>query len=214
MEKITMNKLDFLPLTVYEFDCDDALVERIAAAVCEMPFSRNLNNALTDTDLFYDAELYEWFNACIREAKGHLQIPKEVNLDITGCWANRTKKLQQHHRHTHPNSFMSGILYLSDSHRGGNTEFTTKNTWWNNFGWLLFNNNATDFPIRQTYTPKKGKLLLLPSGLEHRVNAVADNSVRYTIAFNTFFSGPICGHGDTLTRLEIKSKSVADENET
>lgn len=208
-----MNIVDFLPLSVYEFTCDDALVERIASIVADLPTKQNTHNARSETDLFYDAELYEWFNKCIGEAKTKLHIPNDINLEITGCWSNTTKKLQMHHQHSHANSFMSGILYLSGPHSGGKTEFTTDNVWWRKFDWIRFKDGDIPRTISQQYIPQKGKLLLFPSSLMHKVTALTDSSTRYSMAFNTFFSGPIGGNTG-LTRLELKSKSVADHNET
>jgi uncharacterized protein (TIGR02466 family) len=209
-----MNIVNFLPLSMYEFTCDEELVDRIVSTFPDMPFGKNMNNIVSDTDLFYDAELYDWFNSCIEEAKENLYIPKEIKLDITSCWVNKTQKLQTHHRHIHPNSFMSGILYLSEEHSGGLTEFMTENLWWDNFKWIKFGNSPSVRTINQKYTPQKGKLLLFPSGLMHGVTAVMDKSARYTISFNTFFSGPIGNVGKLRTRLELKSTSVADHNET
>jgi uncharacterized protein (TIGR02466 family) len=214
-----MNIINFLPLPVYEFTCDDKLIDRIVSTVPNVPFVQNQGNTIngnmvSETDLFYDAELHEWFNSCIEEAKKSLHIPKEVNLEITSCWVNKTKKLQIHHRHAHPNSFMSGTLYLSDEHSGGISEFITENLWWNNFKWLSFANSTNARTINQKYVPQKGKLLLFPSGVLHGVTAMIDNSTRYSIAFNTFFSGPISDTEKGRTRLELKSKSVADHNET
>ena len=208
-----MNIINFLPLSVYEFTGAEALIDRIASTVADLPTKKNSINMISESDLFYDAELHDWFNSCIEEAKENLYIPKEVKLEITSCWANKTKKLQQHHRHVHSNSFMSGILYLSEDHSGGLTEFITDNLWWNNFEWLKFGNGPNIRTINQKYIPQKGKLLLFPSGLMHGVTTVMDKSARYTMSFNTFFSGPIDGAGETRTRLELKSKSVVDHNE-
>ena len=209
-----MNIINFLPLSVYEFTGDEALIDRIVSTVADLPTTKNSVNMISESDLFYDAELYDWFNSCIEEAKENLYIPKEVKLEITSCWANKTKKLQQHHRHVHPNSFMSGILYLSEDHSGGLTEFMTDNLWWDNFRWLRFGKMPHVGTINQKYIPQKGKLLLFPSGLLHGVTAVMDKSSRYTISFNTFFSGPISDDGTNRIRLELKSKSVADHDET
>jgi uncharacterized protein (TIGR02466 family) len=210
-----MNIVNFLPLSVYEFTCDESLIDRLVSTFADMPIEKNVSNMVSDTDLFYDAELYDWFNSCIEEAKEDLHIPNEVKLDITSCWVNKTRKLQAHHQHFHPNSFMSGILYLTEDHSGGLTEFMTDNLWWNNFKWLMFGGNkSVKRTIKQTYTPQKGKLLLFPSQLIHGVTAVIDNSTRYTISFNTFFSGPISDTKKGSIRLELKSKSVIDSNET
>jgi uncharacterized protein (TIGR02466 family) len=209
-----MNIINFLPLSVYEFTCDEILLTKLEEQAAGISTRKNTSNMSSETDLFYDQDLYNWIESCIEEAKENLYIPKEVKLDITSCWINKTRKLQTHHKHMHPNSFMSGILYLSEDHSGGLTEFITENSWWNNFKWLSFCNSPNVRTIHQRYTPKKGKLLLFPSGLEHGVTAVIDNSTRYTISFNTFFSGPICGAGTYSTRLDLKTKSVVDYDET
>jgi hypothetical protein len=90
----------------------------------------------------------------------------------------------------------------------------TDNLWWNNFKWLMFSSSPNVRTINQKYVPQKGKLLLFPSELQHGVTAIIDNSARYTISFNTFFSGPISDTQKGRVRLELKSKSVADHNET
>jgi hypothetical protein len=97
-----MNIVNFLPLSVYEFTCDKELLDRMVSTVADVPIEKNTSNMVSDTDLFYDAELYDWFNSCIEEAKENLYIPKEVKLEITSCWTNKTRKLQAHHRHMHP----------------------------------------------------------------------------------------------------------------
>jgi hypothetical protein len=36
----------------------------------------------------------------------------KVNLKITQSWTNYTDKGQYHHKHEHPNSFVSGVFYV------------------------------------------------------------------------------------------------------
>lgn len=210
-----MEIINFLPLSVYEFTCDAVLVDRILEIVKTLPTVKHPRNSASETDLFYDPELFEWFNSCINEAKENLQIPKDIAIEITGCWSNKSRLMQMHQSHSHANSFMSGLLYLTEDHTGGNTEWKTDNLWWRDFKWISFQNAPEDIKvIRQQYVPKKGKLLLFPAQIPHSVTALADNSIRYSLAFNAFFSGPICATNDGKYRLEIKSKSVAEYHET
>lgn len=209
-----MNKLDFLPATFYEFQCDHNLIEKTLEKAKNLELRSNQYNKRSDTDLFYDEELYQWLDQCIDSAKQDIGINDKVKLVITSCWVNKTTKMQSHHHHNHANSFMSGILYLTDEHTGGGTHFSNKSVWVKDFEWLRFEDNPP-FINKQTFVPKKGTLLLFPSSVHHSVSVVKDTAVRYTLAFNTFFSGNIDETDATLTRLSILTKSVRDYyNET
>jgi len=204
-----MIKLGLLPTTIYEFHSSVELVDKVLDKVKNLEMVPNESNRRSVTDLFFDDDLFQWFENCIDEAKDDIGIPKDVKLVITSCWANRTNKMNAHHVHTHPNSFMSGIYYLSDEHVGGETIFLTQNTWIQNFEWIDFQNKG-NYSISQNFTPKKGTLLLFPSSIKHSVNGLRNNSDRFSIAFNTFFSGTISNDAQKLTRLNISSRSVRD----
>jgi uncharacterized protein (TIGR02466 family) len=105
---------------------------------------------------------------------------------ITECWANRYEDGQYFHYHYHPNSYLSGIFYLT-SGGGGNTVFKAhekheivpkikRRTKW----------NASYCHI----APEAGTLILYPSHLDHKTLPHKDsNRVRYTIAFNVMING-------------------------
>lgn len=204
-----MNKLEFLPLYVYEFNSSDELLDKTLDCVKNLELTDNERNKRSTTDLFFDNELFDWFESCIKDAKTDIGIPENIELVITSCWANKTDKMQSHHIHTHPNSFLSGIYYLTDDHIGGETIFSTNNIWMKNFEWLQFNINKS-YRQTQNFIPQKGTLLLFPSSIHHSVNGVRNNSARYSIAFNTFFSGPIDDSDQKLNRLNLVTKSLRD----
>ena len=192
---------------MYKFSAEKLLVERIYNQVKQLDFNPDTVSSQSD-DLYYDKELFDWFSICIKQVAGKLLLPKELNFPITSCWANRIKKLGMAQHHNHGNSFVSGIFYLTDATKGGQTVFTTPNLYEQNFKWLSFEAPAFP-PVQFTVNPEQGTLLLFPSCLQHKVNTVQDTTDRLSIAFNVFISGNL-GNGKAKTFLNIKSKSVEE----
>ena len=59
---------------------------------------------MTDIRDFIEDSILEYFKA-VHDPKG------DVSLYITQSWANYTEPGQYHHKHAHPNSFISGVFY-------------------------------------------------------------------------------------------------------
>jgi len=199
-------------LSFYEFECDSTLTDRILSQVIQLPWVQNKSNLTTFEDNFYDEELILWFEKCINEAKKDIGLNSEMQLPITICWANKTTKLQAHHEHTHPNSFLSGVFYLT-SHNDSPTVFTFPNYWTKDFPTIDFEKSkkTNSFQV----LPKKSTLILFPSYVKHSVQGHRDKETRYSISFNTFFSGSIYKDPSTKQRLELSVKTIRDlSNET
>jgi len=116
---------------------------------------------------------------------------------ITQSWANYTKKNQYHHTHEHPNSFISGVLYINANeahdkitlHKKGYQQIKpvpTEWNWYNSDSWF--------------YTVKTGMIILFPSGTTHNVETKEGDNKRISLAFNTFFKGTM-GENAQLTEL-------------
>ena len=116
---------------------------------------------------------------------------------ITQSWANYTKKNQYHHTHEHPNSFISGVLYINANeahdkitlHKKGYQQIKpvpTEWNWYNSDSWF--------------YTVKTGMIILFPSGTTHNVETKEGDNKRISLAFNTFFKGTM-GENSQLTEL-------------
>lgn len=154
-----------------------------------LEFFKNKNTPTTNTELHEDtqlANLVEFFNKSIELYFEEMSIDCQ-SFEITHCWANRSGEGEAyHHFHYHPNSFLSGVFYLT-SGGGGNTVFksehrpqlapnTKKDNMWN--------------ILRFEATPEAGKLILFPSHLDHKTEPhTAADHVRYSIAFNVIFKG-------------------------
>lgn len=134
---------------------------------------------------------------CLAEYMAAVHAPKhKVKAYVTQSWANYTKSGQFHHKHAHPNSFISGCVYIAAKgdkiyfYRDGYQQIKLPTDNWN-----PYNSDSWWFEVNE------GDVILFPSSLTHMVQTV-DGDERVSIAFNTFLKGTI-GSADELTELEI-----------
>ena len=129
----------------------------------------------------------------------HLQGHVVDSVSIGNSWGNTLKLNEPIHMHTHPNSYVSGVFYLTDGtplnfHNPLLTEdlfMVRPLVQWqedNEYTWQVLK-----VPIRAGY------VILFPSRLKHHVDP-SDTEYRYSIAFNTMPTGPI---GDSTKELDI-----------
>ena len=155
------------------------------------------NNQSTDYYLFdsYVEELKELKIYCQYQLKQYLEDIEGVdtdiaNLRITQSWLNRTRPKESHHLHHHPNSYLSGVLYIKC--------LPNDSIIFSNRLQGLYNSNM-DFPKRkktiwnlktEKVSVKEGDLLLFPSWTIHSVdlNKTKDQE-RISLSFNTFPKG-------------------------
>ena len=123
-----------------------------------------------------------------------------IELYITQSWLNYTEANQYHHKHEHPNSVVSGVLYFDSdvkndkilfSHSKGYQQISpqidnTKFNLWNSGTWF--------FPV------ETGNLFMFPSSATHQVETKKGNNTRISLAFNTFYKGSV-GSNSELTEL-------------
>jgi uncharacterized protein (TIGR02466 family) len=129
----------------------------------------------------------------------HLQGHSVGGVRIGNSWGNTLKRDEPIHTHTHPNSYVSGVFYLTDGvplnfHNPLQTEdlfMVRPLVQWNEhneYTWQVLR-----VPIRAGY------VLLFPSKLKHHVDK-SNTDYRYSIAFNTM---PIGAIGDSTKELDI-----------
>jgi len=116
---------------------------------------------------------------------------------ITQSWLNYTETNQYHHKHRHPNSFVSGVFYINCEEEVDKIKFfkeiyqqikpEIKD-------WNLYNSESWWFPV------KTGDLFMFPSSLTHMVENKEGTNTRISLAFNVFIKGTI-GINKQLTEL-------------
>jgi uncharacterized protein (TIGR02466 family) len=188
---------NLLSIPVYEFWCEESLTEEIYNQSISSVFFKNISNKISDRDHFYNKKLFDWFDQCTDQVC-KIYFKDSISLPITSCWVNKSSKLENHHTHQHPNSVISGIFYLT-THDKAETVFFYKNPFFElgntdllrtckNIEMMLVDRSTT---ITGKIKPEKGKLILFPSSLVHGTRPNFDLYPRYTVSFNTFFSGKI-----------------------
>lgn len=119
---------------------------------------------------------------------GIMQTSQQSEIYITESWLNKTEKGQSHHRHWHPNSLISGVVFLSGDPTSGHLRFITSQY------------NTLEFEIAESnvYNAKSwaipgvpGSIVLFPSSLEHLVDEYRGDIPRISLSFNTFVKGKI-----------------------
>ena len=124
------------------------------------------------------------------------KYPAEVF--ITQSWLNWTKKGESHHKHTHPNSFISGVLYIA-------TDSTKDTITFYNSDYKQLQLAPKTFDILNStswwFSVKTGDIVMFPSSLTHNVENVIADDVRVSLAFNSFIKG-VFGDNQLLTELK------------
>ena len=138
-----------------------------------------------------------------KHCKNYLETiicPKNnIELYITQSWLNYTEANQYHHKHSHPNSVVSGVFYFDSDIKNDKILFTKggyqqispeidkeKFNLWNSGTWF--------FPV------ETGNLFMFPSSTTHQVETKKGNNTRISLAFNTFYKGTVGSNSD-LTEL-------------
>jgi len=122
-----------------------------------------------------------------------------VNLRITQSWVNFTEPGQFHHKHAHPNSFVSGVFYPQANRETDKIYFYKDGFQQIKLppeNWNIWNSESWWFDVGT------GNLLLFPSGLTHMVEPVQGDQTRISLSFNTFPLG-LVGDEVDLTSLQI-----------
>ena len=123
-----------------------------------------------------------------------------IELYITQSWLNYTEANQYHHRHEHPNSVVSGVLYFDSdvkndkilfSHSRGYQQISPET---DKEKFNLWNSGTWFFPV------ETGNLFMFPSSTTHQVETKKGNNTRISLAFNTFYKGSV-GSNTELTEL-------------
>ena len=143
----------------------------------------------------------KFLDKCCEDYLNRLICPKNnIKLYITQSWLNYTETNQYHHKHEHPNSVISGVLYFDSDIKNDKILFShpipytqivpetdkEKFNIWNSRTWW--------------FSVETGNLFMFPSSTTHQVECKQGNNTRISLAFNTFYKGSL-GSSDSLTEL-------------
>ena len=190
-----MQLYQLFPIPIGKFQYDN-ITQKELDFIKKLEYKDNLGNQISvNKDVLESRELKKikkFIESSVREYFNFTSCPnKELDIYVHLSWTNITNNGQFHHKHRHPNSFLSGVFYLQTLddriyfHREGYsmlsvppTEFNMYNsiTWW--------------------YPAETGTLLIFPSDLTHHVQKVTHDTPRISLSFNTWLRGPVGDKND------------------
>jgi uncharacterized protein (TIGR02466 family) len=118
---------------------------------------------------------------------------------ITQSWLNYTETNQYHHKHSHPNSLVSGVFYINCHEEHDKIKFFNDNYKTIKLeikDWNMWNSESWWFSV------KTGDIILFPSSLTHMVETKQGDNTRISLAFNVFIKGTV-GNNKNLTELHL-----------
>jgi uncharacterized protein (TIGR02466 family) len=190
------------PVGIYKLDRD--LTEKELSFVKGQETRPNMGNKTSvDNTILRHKEmtnLRDFIETSVSDYFTAVHNPKhKVNLRITQSWLNYTEPGEWHHKHAHPNSFVSGVFYPQANketdkiyfYRDGFQQIKLPPENWN-----VWNSESWWFEVGT------GDLVIFPSSLQHMVETVQGNQTRISLSFNTFPVGNI-GEEVSLTGLQI-----------
>ena len=197
------------PVYLAERDSNLSLKEEkeIKKIIDKEGMNKNSGNSNSNNSYIFNGKLKGIKQFCEEQLRIYVQEiinPKEeIDIYITQSWINVTKPGGYHHLHSHKNSIISGVFYISTEEDDG-IKFTDPNNKVRELikfepkGFNSFNSSSCFFPsiINQ--------LMLFPSWLDHKVdvNETATTD-RISLSFNTFVKGTL-GKRQDLTELIIR----------
>lgn len=174
----------------------DFVAKNFKKTYLNMGNTTSLNNYILDSTEF--SNLKKIIQSQIEIYLNKVYKPKyNVKPYITQSWLNWTKPGEYHHTHEHPNSFMSGVLYIHADPQEDKIKFH-KN------GYQQINLETSQYDLLNSkswwFSVKTGNIVIFPSNLTHNVDQVTSGKTRISLAFNTFLKGTI-GDNKSLTEL-------------
>lgn len=124
----------------------------------------------------------------------------DCSLYITQSWLNVTQAGQYHHKHEHPNSFVSGVLYIDADELNDRIQF------FHGKGYQQLMVESSEFTFLNSTSwwlaVKTNDIMLFPSSLTHMVTTKNGENNRTSLAFNTFLKGT-WGDESSLTEMKL-----------
>ena len=162
------------------------------------------NNTSAERYLFENEifkNLHDDFLEMVNHYLKNIIVPKyEVTPYFTHSWLNYTEPGQFHHKHSHSNSYLSGVLYIN-AEKEDKIHFykpvTHEHIKLVSEEFNFYNSDSWWIPV------KTGDIVVFPSSLQHMVKNTESKKTRISLAFNTFLKGTI-GDPNILTKLLLK----------
>jgi uncharacterized protein (TIGR02466 family) len=193
--------IDLFPTPLYINNINAPLINQQKDYLLNLPKVLNMGNLRSESGYIFEyplfTELKKTINEHIKEYVNIIYPGSNLDVYITQSWANYTEPNQYHHKHSHPNSFISGVFYVNAIKNEDMIKFYKDLPFIYQINHNQPNNyNSGDVAI----LVETGDLVLFPSNFQHNVPPTTSKETRISIAFNTFIKGNI---GDEISSTAL-----------
>ena len=192
------------PCPVYRIKRDLNLTnkeEKEIRKIVQEGMYKNVGNSTSVNSYIFNGKLKNIKQFCEQQLKIYVKevITPEEELDfyITQSWLNITKPGGYHHNHSHQNSIISGVFYIS-TEEDDKITFQDPNTKIKHLINFKLKEHTVFNSPEWFFSVNTNELVLFPSWLDHHVesNEKATKD-RISLSFNTFAKGIFGDKGST-----------------
>jgi uncharacterized protein (TIGR02466 family) len=194
--KIKLDKIPLFPTPLWKASIDpnkdsnvnQKLLEKILIdKVSDPQLSGKKWN--TPRNLHEDPELADFNEIVLYTARLSLDSIhiRYTDIEITGCWANVSAPGVTHHRHSHPNNYLSGVYYVQADQGANTITFHDPRPTTGLIRPPMFSQTAETAEVTHVAV-EPGDLIFFPHWLVHSVEENKSNRDRISIAFNIMFT--------------------------
>ena len=201
---LTMKRFELFPTPVGVYELERKITGKEKSCInllLELTNPNVGNKTSKDGYVFKQKQLKSLHQFCVESVNRFvIDVLQYTNLElrVTQSWLNKSVKGDYHHVHRHPNSVLSGVLYIETgdddkinfSKNADKDSFAFEATEWN-----MYNSEMWWLPVKET------ELFIFPSHLWHSVPTVESES-RISLSFNTFPVGSF-GSSNLLSHVDL-----------
>lgn len=196
--------MDLFPTPLYINHIDDPLINQQKNYLLNLPKIQNAGNLRSESGYIFEyplfAELKKTINEHIKEYVNIVYPNSNLDVYITQSWANYTEPNEYHHKHSHPNSFISGVFYVNAIKNEDMIKFYKDLP----FTYQINHNQPNNYnSVDVAIFVESGDLVLFPSNFQHNVPPTTSKETRISISFNTFIKGNL-GDETSSTALYLR----------
>jgi uncharacterized protein (TIGR02466 family) len=195
--------MDLFPTPLYIANLGSVVNSDQKDVLLQAPKIINMGNLRSEDGYILNSPMFAGLkNLIMQHVKQYvLSVHSAPGVDVymTQSWANYTKPNEFHHKHSHPNSFISGVFYVNVKQNEDMIKFYRDSTPFFSLVREKPNNyNSSDVAI----LVETNDLILFPSSFVHEVPQTTSEDTRVSISFNTFIRGCI-GNQESATELYL-----------
>jgi uncharacterized protein (TIGR02466 family) len=166
---------------------------------------KNEGNSISqDNYILNDPAFFNLKQKCLEQLNEYIKVvykPKNsITPYITQSWITYSNKGDFHHKHKHPNSFISGVLYINADEIKDKLIFHDESY----YQIQIEPSEYDSLNSIQWYIPAKTKrFIIFPSCMIHSVDKVDSEDTRICLGFNSFVYG-VLGDVNRVSELILK----------